>query len=236
MSFLPMNSLSWKRRNFCYLLPILEKSNWRTHTFREVFVSFFPRFQTWCSSYVFKSPISRPFSSKAILLFAGNLRCKRKLHIVDVSVTEDGIHKSVGNKIAQFRKDCRALIEKSIVLGILEPAIYELSLLLCSDNYICLLNSKWRNIKKPTDVLSFAQEEQTLLGDIVISTETAYKQALERNYSLRDEIRVLLVHGFLHLIGYDHEESEQRRKEMEELENKLLSSLQWKGKGLVALS
>ncbi|GJD06039.1 Endoribonuclease YbeY [Galdieria sulphuraria] len=126
-----------------------------------------------------------------------------KLHIVDVSVTEDEILK---------KKYC------------------------FRNNYISSLNSKWRNKKEPTDVLSFAQEEQTLLGDIVISVETAYKQALERNYSLRDEIRVLLVHGFLHLLGYDHEESEQRRDEMEELENKLLSSLQWKGKGLVALS
>ncbi|EME29445.1 haloacid dehalogenase-like hydrolase family protein [Galdieria sulphuraria] len=224
--------LSWGRTNFCYLFPVLQKPNFSTRTSGRTSVSY-----CRCSPVRSNSSVKlRPASRKKTFTYAGNIICNRKLHIVDVSVTEDEILKLVGNKTAQFRKDCRALLEKSIVLGVIQPARYELSLLLCSDNYISSLNSKWRNKKEPTDVLSFAQEEQTLLGDIVISVETAYKQALERNYSLRDEIRVLLVHGFLHLLGYDHEESEQRRDEMEELENKLLSSLQWKGKGLVALS
>ncbi|XP_065622342.1 endoribonuclease YBEY, chloroplastic-like [Quercus suber] len=72
-----------------------------------------------------------------------------------------------------------------------------------------------------------------MLGDIVISVETAARQAEERGHTLLDEIRILMVHGLLHLLGFDHELSEEAEAEMEKEEELLLKSLGWKGKGLI---
>jgi rRNA maturation RNase YbeY len=95
-----------------------------------------------------------------------------------------------------------------------DPA--ELSLLLCSDGYINALNTKWRGVQKATDVLSFPQDDDTdiVLGDIVVSVHTAERQAAERNHSVQTEMRILLVHGLLHLLGYDHETSPEDLKEV----------------------
>ena len=81
---------------------------------------------------------------------------------------------------------------------------HQLSLTLCDDSFIHGLNRQWRGVDRPTDVLSFPLDDEVLLGDLVISVDTAQREATERGYALRDEIRVLLVHGLLHLLGYDH--------------------------------
>lgn len=94
---------------------------------------------------------------------------------------------------------------------------YELSLRLTSDAEIMLLNGDYRDRHQPTDVLAFASLEidfpqlndiQLLdllyLGDIVISVETANRQAREYGHSLREELAWLATHGFLHLLGWDH--------------------------------
>jgi probable rRNA maturation factor len=86
--------------------------------------------------------------------------------------------------------------------------------LLADDECISILNGQYRGIDGPTDVLSFSQHEGdedfdsagNLLGDVVISVETAVRQASERGADLDSEIDVLLVHGLLHLLGYDHAE------------------------------
>ncbi|CAL8102427.1 unnamed protein product [Prunus armeniaca] len=115
----------------------------------------------------------------------------------------------------------------------------ELSVLLCNDEFIRKLNKEWRNEDHATDVLSLSQHVPDLklpilmLGDIVISVETAARQAEERGHSLIDEIRILMVHGLLHLLGFDHEISEEAEVEMEKEEELLLKSLGWKGKGLI---
>ncbi len=90
----------------------------------------------------------------------------------------------------------------------------ELSILLTNDEQIAELNRQYRGIDAPTDVLSFSQLEgeqvadgdadHVVLGDIVISVETAARQASERGCSTEDEIELLMVHGLLHLLGYDH--------------------------------
>lgn len=107
----------------------------------------------------------------------------------------------------------------------------ELSVVLCDDAFIHPLNRDWRGKDKPTDVLSFAQREgeganpdDNVLGDVIISVETATRQAEERGHPLGHELRVLLVHGILHLLGYDHEEDEEA-EEMEALERDLLGEL-----------
>ncbi|CAN6272005.1 unnamed protein product [Urochloa humidicola] len=71
------------------------------------------------------------------------------------------------------------------------------------------------------------------LGDIVISVETAQRQAQERDHTLLDEIRILTVHGLLHLLGFDHELSEEAEEEMEKEEEHILNTLEWRGKGLI---
>ena len=114
------------------------------------------------------------------------------------------------------------------VLGLAES---ELSIVLCDDAFIHPLNRDYRGKDRPTDVLSFAQREgeesdpdDPVLGDIVISVERAQAQADERGHSLETEMRVLLVHGILHLLGYDHEEDADA-EEMEAEERRILSRL-----------
>ncbi len=93
----------------------------------------------------------------------------------------------------------------------------EVSVLLTSDETIKILNEQYRGIDEATDVLSFSQHEtdevfpgvddENLLGDVVISVETARRQAEQRGIEMDVEIETLLVHGLLHLLGYDHAES-----------------------------
>ena len=92
----------------------------------------------------------------------------------------------------------------------------EVSLSLCDDAEIQAINAEWRAKDEPTDVLSFPQFEMPLppwaptLGDVLISLETANRQAREAGHSLSDELVVLLVHGMLHLLGFDHIEDDER--------------------------
>ncbi|CAN1786925.1 Endoribonuclease YBEY, chloroplastic [Linum perenne] len=115
----------------------------------------------------------------------------------------------------------------------------ELSVMLCNDSFIRELNKEWRDEDRATDVLSMSQHVPELkipvlmLGDVVISVETAARQAEERAHSLLDEIQILLVHGLLHLLGFDHEISKQAEAEMRKEEEVLLKTLGWKGKGLI---
>lgn len=88
----------------------------------------------------------------------------------------------------------------------------ELSVLLCDDETIHALNRDYRKKDKPTDVLAFAMREGDdghlagdLLGDVIISLETAKRQARERGVVTRDEVMMLLAHGLLHLLGWDHQ-------------------------------
>lgn len=94
----------------------------------------------------------------------------------------------------------------------------DLSVLLTDDSEIHQLNREYRGVDRPTDVLSFSQQEgefpsiaPDLLGDVVISLETAKKQAVEQGHSLEEELFILLAHGILHLLGYDHETSRKDR-------------------------
>jgi probable rRNA maturation factor len=74
-----------------------------------------------------------------------------------------------------------------------------------SDKNIRKLNQQFRRIDKATDVLSFPAEEETNLGDIAISVETAAAQAKDNGLTFENEIAQLILHGLLHLSGYDHE-------------------------------
>ncbi|XP_023155959.1 endoribonuclease YBEY, chloroplastic isoform X3 [Zea mays] len=118
-------------------------------------------------------------------------------------------------------------------------ASIEVSVLLCDDDFIRKLNKEWRDEDHATDVLSMSQHIPELdipilqLGDIVISVDTARRQAEERGHTLVDEIRILMVHGLLHLLGFDHEVSKVAEEEMEKEEEHILNTLEWRGKGLI---
>jgi len=115
----------------------------------------------------------------------------------------------------------------------------ELSIALVDDQEMHRLNLQYRGIDRPTDVLSFAlqeaeaplvqsdSEEQSyplVLGDVILSTETTQRQAEEHGFSFEKELSTLLIHGILHLLGYDHHSDEEARV-MEELEQQLARSL-----------
>jgi probable rRNA maturation factor len=92
----------------------------------------------------------------------------------------------------------------------------ELSILLCRDDEIQVLNRDYRRKDKPTDVLAFALREGDeghlagdLLGDVVISVDTAQRQAIDRGISLETEVITLLAHGLLHLLGWDHQTDDE---------------------------
>jgi probable rRNA maturation factor len=92
----------------------------------------------------------------------------------------------------------------------------DVSVLLTGDQAIRTLNRKYRRKDQRTDVLSFpASDGAAVAGDLAISLETAFRQAQEQGHTLEMEIKVLLLHGLLHLAGYDHEvdDGRMRRKE-----------------------
>ncbi len=107
----------------------------------------------------------------------------------------------------------------------LENNQYEISLLITNDNTIHQYNKEYRGKDRPTDVLSFPMEEEIMLGDIVISIETAKRQAEERDIMLDREAAFLFIHGLLHLLGYDHEIDKQAEEEMFALQEEILKKL-----------
>jgi probable rRNA maturation factor len=105
---------------------------------------------------------------------------------------------------------------------------YELSVLVTDDEGIQKLNLEKRGKDKSTDVLSFPIQEKDIpdgykiLGEVVISIDTMRKQAREIGHTDKDEFYRLLVHGILHLLGYDHEKSPYEEKRMQQKEDECL--------------
>lgn len=132
--------------------------------------------------------------------------------------------------------------DAELLLNVLGHSEAELSIVLCDDPFIRKLNRQYRQKDQPTDVLSFAMQEgqnqgmqEAILGDIIISLDTARRQAAEQGHPIATELRILLVHGLLHLLGYDHIQpgpaAEMRAKEQE-----LLAALALSLPGLIARS
>jgi len=127
----------------------------------------------------------------------------------------------------------------------LELEDWELSLVVVGDAAMRSLNRRFRGKDRPTDVLSFAQLEQhqlaelldddgarppalacgPVLGDVVISADTALRQARDLRVAPAARLRALLIHGFLHLLGYDHERSPAEAKRMFARERELAAKL-----------
>ena len=108
----------------------------------------------------------------------------------------------------------------------------EISILIVDDPQIEELNRKYLNRIGPTNVIAFAMREGEfahltphLLGDVVISMETATKEARNFDISVERRFNELLIHGILHLIGYDHEKSKQDAQRMEKKSQELLNMI-----------
>jgi probable rRNA maturation factor len=126
------------------------------------------------------------------------------------------VSRKARSSVALRSRQVRAIAER--MLRHLGREEHELSILLTDDAFIQTLNETHRGKNRPTDVLSFSQNEgegtptpmdHGLLGDVVISLDTAERQALGRKHSLVDEVSFLLAHGILHLLGYDHQTDEE---------------------------
>lgn len=100
----------------------------------------------------------------------------------------------------------------------------EVSLVLADNDFVQNLNRVYRQKDKPTNVLSFPQEEPGMLGDIVLAYETIAKEAEEQKKAFQDHAIHLVVHGLLHLSGHDHEDDAEA-DEMESRECRILAAL-----------
>lgn len=129
----------------------------------------------------------------------------------------------INNEFPKIKVDARK-IEQQIgkVLTSLDCNEHEISILFIGDQGIRDLNQQFRGIDRPTDVLSFPQISEDeleapgalVLGDVAISLETARCQSEEHRLSFEGELTLLLIHGILHLLGYDHEISDQEEERM----------------------
>jgi probable rRNA maturation factor len=105
------------------------------------------------------------------------------------------------------------------MLGALQLHDAELSLVLTNDEQIHKLNATYRKKDRPTDVLAFAQQEaaregtaEALLGDVIVSVPTARRQAADAKRDVLAEVTMLVAHGLLHLLGWDHDTDARDRK------------------------
>lgn len=142
---------------------------------------------------------------------------------VHIQIKDNAVSTPIDRKLLE-----RAAVE-TLQLHDAEP-LSELTLVLTDDIHIKELNRQFLGISEPTDVLAFPSEEidpdtETLyLGDVVISTQRALVQAADGGHSIESEIQLLTVHGVLHLLGYDHIESEEKAI-MWEVQAKILHNL-----------
>ena len=112
----------------------------------------------------------------------------------------------------------------------------ELSILIVDNSRIGELNEKYLNRVGPTNVIAFSMQEGRfssisphLLGDVVISVEIAAKEGKSFGISLEERFIQLLVHGILHLLGYDHEKTDQEAEKMEQKSEELLELINYRG-------
>lgn len=139
-------------------------------------------------------------------------------------------------KKEEYEKLIEKTVQKCFEEEKLDKTDLYLSVTLSNEEYIQKINKQTRNIDKPTDVLSFPMFEKEeipkektgipdVLGDIIICIPIIEKQAKEYAHSIERELAYMVVHGFYHLMGYDHIE-EQDKKEMRKKEENILSNKQ----------
>lgn len=154
--------------------------------------------------------------------------------MIDVAVLK---HHTSWDEVKNISEVVTEVIDASSSFTGLIPSNGEVcvSVVLASDDFVQDLNKQYRNKDKPTNVLSFANynllegeelpsEFECELGDIILAYETILKEAVEQGKSFMDHFKHLLIHGFLHLLGYDHD-LEEKAVVMEAKEIAILANL-----------
>jgi probable rRNA maturation factor len=153
----------------------------------------------------------------------------------DDSASADGaltIDILVGTECWSAEPDAEAIVRQAVAMAAehTDTANAEVAIMLLDDDGIRTLNRDWRGFDKPTNVLSFAgpatsmHNAPQMLGDIAIAFETTQREAIAETKSFHNHLSHLAIHGFLHLIGYDHETDEDAEL-MEQLERRILAQL-----------
>ena len=138
----------------------------------------------------------------------------------------------------QVKRNIKLPVEKSILIQAAQKVLEfakiadksDLGIVIGSDTLLHRLNLKYRQVDSPTDVLSFPSGEvdpdtsDLYLGDVVISLPRAQSQAASEGHPLVEELQLLVVHGTLHLLGYDHAQAKEK-KSMQVAQDKILGQL-----------
>jgi probable rRNA maturation factor len=144
------------------------------------------------------------------------------------AVTQKEIEKYAVAALKKWLRKAMALPEVKKRMVPPETRTYSVDISICNAARMTQLNGAFRKKPSPTDILSFPTNEffqrQGVLGDLVICGPVAVRQAKEIGHSWKKEVDVLLVHGILHLLSYDHENSEKEAKEMARMEKKILGA------------
>ena len=139
------------------------------------------------------------------------------------------VHMQSQVRCVTFNQACLDRLARAILSDVGEASA-ELGILFVGDQRMRGLNRRYRGKDRTTDVLAFPMRgvphsSSHLLGDVVIAVPTAARQAKQGHRSLDEELTVLLVHGILHLCGYDHERSETEARRMHRRERMILRSI-----------
>lgn len=130
------------------------------------------------------------------------------------------------NNLTEYRVDKNILstVAKKVLLGE-NRGTETISVALVGKEEIKKINKKFRQKNKPTDVLSFEIKQNNILGEIIICPDVVKENAKKYKVPVKSEMLKMLVHGILHLCGYDHERSEEEEKIMEEKQEKYLNKI-----------
>jgi probable rRNA maturation factor len=156
---------------------------------------------------------------------------------MDDSAADPAVDVLVESDLWQALPDAEDIVRRAIALAA-APGVManrrgaELSVLLCDDDTIAGLNARWRGEERPTNVLSFpapplppaAPDGKVPLGDIAIAYETVVREAGEQGKPVAGHLSHLVIHGFLHLLGYDHHMDGEAER-MERLERDILAQI-----------
>ena len=157
-----------------------------------------------------------------------------KINLNFENLTRFKPQKNVVRKILNLLLKKPEVIEKSCICGLKINKLV-LDFVFCDDEFIHKINKEYRGFDKPTDVISFALfcddpesiiSEEINLGEIIVSVDTAQKQASENKHCLEKEIYYLICHGLLHLLGFDHQ-TQKEYNFMVEVQNSVIKELNY---------
>ena len=139
----------------------------------------------------------------------------------------------IDNRQSSHRLNLGTLKRRAeIILNALDCHEAELSIVILDDLQISAINSEYRGKIGPTNVIAFAMREGAfgeisphILGDVIISSETAHRESVDVGQTLEVRLTELLIHGILHLLGYDHEKSPEEEIRMEEKSRELMATI-----------